>query len=136
MRKLLLALVLLLPLAVSGAESQRVALLTSVTGTGAGSAVSMGRTQLSGGVGVVENTPYRTFQAHGTVSTSTGSATILVQVNNGNSTAWITACTLTLTLATSVTTDGCAMAAGWPLVRGNVSAISGTNATVSLDMGL
>jgi hypothetical protein len=77
----------------------------------------------------------RTFQANGTVSTSTGAATVVVQVSNNNS-DWITLGTITLTLGTSSTSDGFAALAPWAYVRGNVTAISGTNATVSLVMAL
>lgn len=137
MKRLLLALPFLVFAALGiAAESQRITLVDAATGTGAGSVVNMGRTQLSGGPGVVENTPFRTFHAAGTTGSGAGAATIKVQVNSGGSTSWVDACTITLTLATAVSSDGCAMSASWPLVRGNVTSISGTGASVSLWMGL
>lgn len=136
LRRLFLLALLLIPLVIDAAESQRVALVSATTTTGAGAAVNMGRTALSDRPGVVENTPFRTFHAYGTTSAGSGAATIKVQVNAGGTSSWVDACTITLTLGTAVTSDGCAMSAGWPLVRGNVTALSGTTATVSLDMGL
>jgi hypothetical protein len=102
-------------------------LLKSVIATGAGPTLA----------NPVHSSPNaaKTFQANGTVSTSTGSATIYVQVSNNNS-DWITLGTITLTLGTSSTSDGFASLAPWAYIRGNVNAISGTNATVTLTMAI
>lgn len=75
-----------------------------------------------------------TFQANGTTSAGVGAATILVEVSN-NDINWLTAGTITLTLGTVSTSDGFVLDAKWTYIRGNVSAISGTNATISLNMG-
>lgn len=77
----------------------------------------------------------RTFQATGQTSTSTGAASVLVEVSNDNSN-WITMGTISLTLGTATTTDGFVSSANWTWVRGKVFSISGTDATVSLLMGL
>lgn len=140
MKRLALALIVAAFASVAVAQtpepSQQVTLINAVTATTVGTAVAMGKTRsATTGVGLIPNVPHRTFHASGTVSTSTGAATIKVQVSAGGA-AYIDACTITLTLGTAATADGCAMAAGWPYVRGNVTAISGTNATVSLFMGL
>ena len=98
-----------------------VALLAAATGTGAGSA----------------HEPWnhkRTFQADGTTSAGAGAATILIQVSNDNSN-WITMGTITLTLATTSSSDGFTSDAPWRYVRANVSAISGTDASVNVRMG-
>ena len=102
-------------------------LLKSVIATGAGATLP----NPSFGSAVAA----KTFQANGRVSTSTGAATVVVQVSNNNS-DWITLGTITLTLGTSSTSDGFASLAPWAYVRGNVTAISGTNATVTLTMAL
>lgn len=97
-------------------------LLSAATSTGAGSSVKP----------VGSN---RTFQAHGTTTAGAGAATVLVQVSNNDS-DWITLGTISLTLATTSSSDGFASDAPWKHVRGNVSAISGTGASVTLVMGV
>lgn len=77
----------------------------------------------------------RTFQADGTTSSGAGSATITVEVSI-NKVDWMTLGTVTLTLATTSSSDGFASDAAWPYVRGNVTAISGTGASVNLRMGV
>lgn len=84
----------------------------------------------------------RTFQASGTTSAGVGAATIQIWVSNVDSPSgvasdvdWVLLGTITLTLGTTQTTDGFASEAAWRHVRGKVSAISGTNATVTLWMG-
>lgn len=79
--------------------------------------------------------PLRTFQAYGTTSAGAGAATILVQGSNDNSN-WVTLGTITLTLATTVSNDGFVAFSPWPWIRGNVSAISGTGASVNLTVGM
>lgn len=73
----------------------------------------------------------------GITSAGAGAATITIEVSNDNS-KWIVAGTLTLTLATTVTTTtntaGVTFTAGYKYVRANVTAISGTNAAVTVDI--
>jgi hypothetical protein len=77
-----------------------------------------------------------TFQATGLTSAGAGAATILIQVSNEDTpTQWVTAATITLTLSTTRSTDGAAIDAAWKHVRSRVSAISGTDAAVSVWMG-
>jgi len=77
----------------------------------------------------------RTFQLVGSASSGTGSTTVAVEVSNNN-TDWLTHGTITLTLSTTKATAGIEMDAPWAYVRGNVTAISGTGAAVSLFMGV
>lgn len=95
-------------------------------------------TTASGGA-VKPNTPYRAFQAYGATTAGSGAATIVIEVTNIESPTadadWITAGTITLTLGTTRTTDGFVMFASWRNVRARVTAISGTNATVSAYLG-
>lgn len=102
--------------------SDIVKLLSAATATGAGQAYQPG-------------TPKRTFHATGLTTAGAGSATIVVQVSNDGSN-WLTLGTITLTLATTVSGDGFASDAPWRHVRGNVTAISGTGASVTLTMGV
>jgi hypothetical protein len=76
---------------------------------------------------------YHSFQAIGATTASTGAATILIEVSN-NGTNYITLGTITLTLGTSATSDGFAVANSWNYYRANLSAVSGTGASVSVYM--
>jgi len=80
-------------------------------------------------------TDNRTFQAAGTTSSGAGTASINVEVSNNNA-DWIVAATIGLTLGTTSTSDGFVTSANWTYVRGRVTSISGTGATVTLYMGL
>ena len=73
------------------------------------------------------------FQAVGNTSASTGAATILIEVSN-NGSNYITLGTIMLTLGTTVTSDGFAVANTWEYYRANISSISGTGAVVSVFM--
>jgi hypothetical protein len=77
----------------------------------------------------------RTFQAKGTTSAGAGAATIKIQVSNDNSN-WLDLGVISLTLGTSATSDGFASDAPWFYVRANVTAISGTDASVTVVMGV
>jgi len=96
-------------------------ILDSATGTGAGSSKIPWCTN-------------RTFQVVGAVSDGTGSATCSIEASN-NGQDWITLGTFTLSLATSNSTDGFTSDAAWKHIRANVTAISGTGASVSVWMG-
>lgn len=77
----------------------------------------------------------KTFQAFGITTAGGGSVDVVVEVSNDQN-RWETAGVITLTLATSETSDGFQMDASWLWMRGRVSAISGTGAKVSLITGL
>lgn len=90
--------------------------------------------------------PQHTFQASGETSAGAGAATIQIQVSNADDPTvtavsgdphglWITAGTITLTLATTVSSDGFAINAPWKWARAWISAISGTDATVNVRSG-
>lgn len=74
------------------------------------------------------------FQAFGSTSSGSGAATVVVQGSNDASN-WVTMGTITLTLGTTATSDGFASDASWAVVCGYVSAISGTGASVTLNVG-
>jgi hypothetical protein len=76
---------------------------------------------------------YHSFQAVGSTTASTGAATVLIEVSN-DGTNFITLGTITLTLGTTATSDGFAVANTWEFYRARVSAISGTGALVSVYM--
>lgn len=76
---------------------------------------------------------FHSFQASGNTSASTGAATVLIEVSN-DGVNYLTLGTITLTLGTSATSDGFAVINTWEYYRANLSAISGTGATVSVYM--
>lgn len=97
------------------------ALLSGVTATGAGS--------------VFENSAERiTLQADGRTTSGSGSAAVNVEVSN-NRVNWLTLGTITLTLSSTSSSDGFVAYAPWKFIRGNVTSISGTGASVSLNIG-
>ncbi len=75
--------------------------------------------------------PLSAFQAFGTTTSGSGAATIKIQVSN-NKIDWLDLGTITLTLGTTSTSDGFASDACWVWVRANVTALSGTGASVSV----
>lgn len=80
----------------------------------------------------------RTYQAYGATSAGAGAATIVIEVSDvevPGTDDWILMGTITLTLGTTRVSDGFASTAAWRAVRARVTAISGTNATVSVRMG-
>ena len=98
-----------------------ITLLNAVTSIGAGSNFQP-----------ITSAP-KTFQA---VVTGTGSvsSTVAVQVSN-DGTNFLTLGTITLS-GTTTATDGFASQATWNYCRGNLTAISGTGAAVTLLMGI
>jgi hypothetical protein len=91
-------------------------------------------TTVAAGAGVRMASADKTFQASGTTTAGAGSATILVQGSNDD-TNYDTIGTITLTLATTTGSDSFKSADRYKYVRGNVTAISGTGAAVSLTAG-
>lgn len=81
----------------------------------------------------------RTFMANGTTSAGAGAATIDIEATNEavpTSTDWtVVLGSISLTLSTTKTSAGFVSFAPWRNVRANVTAISGTNATVTVWLG-
>lgn len=96
---------------------------SGVTITGAGNAI-------------YKDSPHATFQA---VVTGTGAvtATVTIECSNDGAT-WLSTVAGTITLSgTTSSNDGfTTTAAPWKYVRANVTAISGTSATVQVYMGV
>ncbi len=78
----------------------------------------------------------RTFQAYGATTAGAGAATIIIEGCNVVAGGYITLGTITLTLSSSISTDGFASDSSWEHVRARVSAISGTNAYVTVTAGV
>ena len=73
----------------------------------------------------------RAYHLTGSVSASTGAAGVTLETSNDN-VNWVSAGTMALTLGTTVTSDTLTSDVPWRYVRGNVTSISGTDATVTL----
>lgn len=97
-------------------------------------AIMTAATTVAAATGVAGVGALKTYQANGTTSNGAGAATIQVQGSN-NGTNWDTIGTISLTLSTTSASDGFSSDDRYCLVRGNVTAISGTGASVSLIMG-
>ena len=98
----------------------RTAMLAAVTATGAGSATADGGRAPS-------------FSAN-VAGTGAVTATVVVEARNTASGVWFTLATITLSGTTSAA-DGFATLARYMEYRGNLTAISGTGAAVTLTMG-
>lgn len=77
----------------------------------------------------------RAVQVYGTTSAGSGAAEVAVQGSN-DGTVWETLGTVTLTLGTAVTSGSFVSQAPWPYVRSKVNSISGTNAQVTVKVGV
>lgn len=78
----------------------------------------------------------KAFQAEGNTTSGTGAATILIEATNDETWPWLTLATISLTLGTIPVSDGVIVQAGWKFVRARISAISGTGAAVSVNVGV
>lgn len=76
----------------------------------------------------------RSYQAVGNTSSGSGAADIDIEVSN-DCVNYVVVGTISLTLGTTVVTDGFVTDANWACVRANVDAISGTGATVDVWIG-
>jgi hypothetical protein len=96
-------------------------MLSGATATGAGAASTM-------------NKNAKTFQAAGTTASGTGSATVAIEctVNGSN---WDVLGTITLTLSTTTSSNSFTSNDRCNQHRANVTAISGTGASVSVSAG-
>jgi hypothetical protein len=84
---------------------------------------------------IYKDSPYSTFQATVT-GTGTVTATINIEVSL-DGTNWCSTPAGTITLSgTTSSSDGFTTASSWKYVRANVTAISGTGATVVVLMGV
>jgi hypothetical protein len=75
-----------------------------------------------------------TYQAIGSTTAGAGSCTVSIEVSN-NGINWLTFATITLTLGTTATTDGVVLDAPWSYARAKLTAITGTNAKVTVLQG-
>jgi len=89
---------------------------------------------------IYKESPYSSFQA---IVTGTGTVTAAIDIQvsnetdtlNGAKSNWITMATISLS-GTTTATDGFTTVCPWRYVRANVTARSGTGATVEIIMGV
>lgn len=77
----------------------------------------------------------KTFQASGATTAGAGAATVIIEATNDESLPYVTLGTIALTLGTTAVADGFASDAAWLFVRARITAISGTNASLDINMG-
>ena len=77
----------------------------------------------------------KTYYASGATTAGVGAAVIAVQ-GSMDGLSWDTIGTITLTLATTAASDSFTSHDRYQYLRGNVTSLSGTNARVSLAMGV
>lgn len=77
----------------------------------------------------------RTYEAFGSTSAGTGSASIVIEARNSESAAWKTLVTISLSLTTAGVSDGAQSSAAWRYIRARVTTLTGTGATVSATLG-
>lgn len=80
--------------------------------------------------------PNRVFHANGQVTTGTGSATISIEGSCDGGVTFVSLGTITLSLSTTPAGDGFASTAPWALIRANITALSGTNASINCYLGV
>ena len=125
MKGLFLSALLLFCFNVQGGESENRSydLAVAATSTGAQTGVQL----LGEG---------KTFQARGTTSAGAGAVTVDIEANNfavgASDGDWVVLCTISLTLSTTTSSDGCVSEGQWRYVRANVKSISGTDASVDV----
>ena len=90
---------------------------------------------VTGGV-ITVGSDARTIQAAGSTSAGVGAATVLIEATNDLTMPWLLLATITLTLGPAATSDGFLTSATWANIRARLTAISGTNASVSANVGV
>jgi hypothetical protein len=111
------------------------ALLAAACSLGFGQTLMSGATATGAGTAQALNKNSKTFQAVGTTSSGSGSVTVAVQCSL-DGTNYDTIGTITLTLSTTPASNSFTSADRCNWHRGNVTAISGTGASVSLFLGM
>ncbi|WP_295541088.1 hypothetical protein [uncultured Pseudacidovorax sp.] len=103
---------------------------------GAGAPLATAAASTGAGTPVAGVPRMKTFQASGTTSAGAGSATVQIQGSNGASGPWDVIGTITLTLSTTIASDSFTSNDRYAYLRSNVTAISGTGASVNVTMGV
>jgi hypothetical protein len=109
---------------IAPAQPELTVMLTAVTGTVTGAAFNG------------SNTP-KTYSADGATTGGIGTAVVSVEGSMNGGLSWDSPpiCTITLSLATTLSSNGCTSLDRYRQLRGNVTTLSGTGAVVTLRMG-
>lgn len=85
----------------------------------------------------VEQEKIQSFQAYGSTTAGAGAVVVEIYVSNDGE-VWIDdpVLTISLTLGTTVTSDGAVIQTSWNYYRADVASISGTGASVTVKMGV
>lgn len=97
-------------------------LLNAATATGAGSSCDKPRGSC-------------TYHIIGSTTAGAGAATVTLEVSNDETDNFLVIKTFNLVLGTSIVGDGFEVTASWQKIRANVTAISGTGASVTVYQG-
>jgi hypothetical protein len=100
---------------------------TSIGKTSLGAAITAVAVQST----VIGRCGNKTYSAWGLTTAGAGAATIVIQGSNSGGTAWVTIGTISLTLGTTAAEEGFTSSDAYEVIRANVTAISGTGASVS-----
>lgn len=102
----------------------------------AGSTIIFGNAGATGArpavTGMAKN---KTYQAYGSTQSGTGTAVVSVQGSINGGVTFDTIGTISLTLGTVTVSDSFTSIDRYPLIRGNVTTLTGTGPNVSLVMG-
>ncbi len=82
---------------------------------------------------VFKDAPLSSVQAFGSTTSGSGATVVSIEATNNTNGSYIVIGTISLTLGTTVTTDGFIIQAPWKYIRGNVTSISGTGASVTIE---
>lgn len=82
---------------------------------------------------VFKDAPLSSIQAFGSTSSGSGATVVSIEATNNLKGSYVVLGTISLTLGTSVVTDGFIVQAPWKYIRGNVTSISGTGSFVTVE---
>jgi hypothetical protein len=82
---------------------------------------------------VFKDAPLSSIQAFGSTTSGSGATVVSIEATNNINGSYIVLGIISLTLGTTVTTDGFVVQAPWKYIRGNITSISGTNTTVTVE---
>jgi hypothetical protein len=109
---------------IAPAQPELTVLLTAVTGTGTGAAFNGSNTD-------------KTYSVWSSTTAGTGTAVVSIEGSMNGGLSWDSPpiCTVTLTLSTTMASNGCTSLDRYRQLRGNVTTLTGTGAAASLGMG-
>ena len=80
-----------------------------------------------------KDAPLITIQSFGSTTSGTGAVVVSIEATNNTDGSYVVLGTISLTLSTSVSTDGFVVNAPWKYIRANITSISGTGSSVTTE---